>query len=79
MQTLGTQVTLAPWIGAPLLWRCEVLTVMIDMSRGFLKVLVFIYQTTGYYITEGSNPVAKYLLPSHENVIAFATLVVHIH
>ena len=28
MQRLGTHVTLAPWIGAPLLGRCEVLTVM---------------------------------------------------
>jgi len=28
MQKLGAQVTLAPWIGAPLLGRCEVLTVM---------------------------------------------------
>ena len=49
------------------------------MFRGYLKVLVYIYQTTAYYITEDSNPVAKYLLPSHENVMALAILVVHIH
>ena len=44
-------------------------------------MLVCIYQTTGYfeYITEDSNPVAKYLLSSHENVMALATAVVHIH